>query len=264
MKELELRNIKVHEDMSDETTCFSADMWRGGSQIGLVRNDGQGGSHVYEFTDREAEKALRAHVKTLPPVTIDNTYGTFVFPADLDHLVNEELAGTFPEEETDEYINACRTAAGEPDNPVEWLAAKIATVEIKNGVVHDVAVPKGVILKVVDLDSRDEHPEVRTYIGPDTHFTRLPSLTESCEFIPLSKALPSTPTVEFWSAISDNAPFSWGDNNRTLVTAARLLEHCRDRLEDDEPVQLTPFVVRAKEWMKDLQMLGDTYIDLEN
>lgn len=44
---LELKNVKVHEDMSEETTCFSATLWVNGKRAASCRNDGIGGStHV--------------------------------------------------------------------------------------------------------------------------------------------------------------------------------------------------------------------------
>lgn len=42
---LELRKVKIHDDMSEETTCFSAEMWEDGKLIGWVKNDGRGGCH---------------------------------------------------------------------------------------------------------------------------------------------------------------------------------------------------------------------------
>ena len=38
-----LKNLKVHNDMSDETTCFSADLVCNGKVIAYCKNDGQGG-----------------------------------------------------------------------------------------------------------------------------------------------------------------------------------------------------------------------------
>lgn len=40
---LELRKVKIHDDMSEETTCFSAEMWEDGVHIGWVKNEGFGG-----------------------------------------------------------------------------------------------------------------------------------------------------------------------------------------------------------------------------
>ena len=39
-----LKNLKVHDDMSDETTCFSADLVCNGKVIAYCSNDGHGGS----------------------------------------------------------------------------------------------------------------------------------------------------------------------------------------------------------------------------
>jgi hypothetical protein len=40
---LSLKNLKFHEDMSEETPCFSADLYQDGKLIAHVRNDGHGG-----------------------------------------------------------------------------------------------------------------------------------------------------------------------------------------------------------------------------
>jgi len=77
----------------------------------------------------------------------------------------------------------------------------------------------------------------------------------TCDFILASDLVPKAWSSWFWAVISDSAPFSWGDNNRTLVTASRFAEHCRNRL-DDHP-RYRPFLQRLDEH-------GETYIDLEN
>lgn len=41
-----LKNLKVHDDMSDKTTCFSADLVCNGKKIAYCKNDGQGGMTV--------------------------------------------------------------------------------------------------------------------------------------------------------------------------------------------------------------------------
>ena len=60
---------------------------------------------------------------------------------------------------------------------------------------------------------------------------------------------------EVWASLSDNAPFSWGDNNRTLVTAEALANHFVDRL-DDSPASLA--------LQGELFELDQMYVDLEN
>ena len=83
---------------------------------------------------------------------------------------------------------------------------------------------------------------------------------QTCTFVSLSNLLhhhnlSSIDQAEFWCLISDNAPFSWGDNNRTLVTASSLANHCQDRL-DDRPSYLN--------LLQSLRELGETYVDLES
>jgi hypothetical protein len=63
---------------------------------------------------------------------------------------------------------------------------------------------------------------------------------------------------EFWSVLSASAPFTWGDNNRSMVTASRLLEHVERCAFDCIPSEeLDRLIAR-------LEALGETYIDLEN
>ena len=46
---IELKKVKFHEDMSDETNCFSAELWTDGKKLAIVSNSGQGGSNNYDF-----------------------------------------------------------------------------------------------------------------------------------------------------------------------------------------------------------------------
>lgn len=43
MNPYEVKNYKDHPDMSDETPCFSCDIYKNGKKIGTARNDGRGG-----------------------------------------------------------------------------------------------------------------------------------------------------------------------------------------------------------------------------
>lgn len=44
---IELKNIHHNERLSDETNCYSADLWFKGKKIGQVRNYGHGGEDVF-------------------------------------------------------------------------------------------------------------------------------------------------------------------------------------------------------------------------
>ena len=89
-------------------------------------------------------------------------------------------------------------------------------------------------------------------------------IMEAVEFIPLSSLVPAPWDEWFYNAISENAPFSWGDNNRTLVTADRLARHC-DRVGLADYLGNTKKGKKAVErFMKMLGDFGTTYVDLEN
>lgn len=84
-----------------------------------------------------------------------------------------------------------------------------------------------------------------------------------CTFVEVSDLVPKQWTHWFWSLISEDAPFSWGDNNRTLVTASRFHDHCMNRLDCPEDFGITQKAV--DKFLKKIADLGETmYIDLEN
>lgn len=65
MNQFELKNVKIHADMSEETTCFSATAYWNGKKIGYVKNEGRGGSHMWHFPRKEAQE-IDAYLATLP------------------------------------------------------------------------------------------------------------------------------------------------------------------------------------------------------
>jgi hypothetical protein len=82
-----------------------------------------------------------------------------------------------------------------------------------------------------------------------------------CTFVEMSDLVPKAWRGWFEAALSENAPFGWGDNNRTLVTARALADHCDDVLElHGENTSRSA----ATKFLKKLRALGETYIDLEN
>jgi hypothetical protein len=78
---------------------------------------------------------------------------------------------------------------------------------------------------------------------------------QTCEFVSATDLVSRSWDCGFWETISDNAPFSWGDNNRSMVTASDFANHCEQKL-DDSP--------KHKNWLKKIRNLGEMYIDLES
>lgn len=87
---------------------------------------------------------------------------------------------------------------------------------------------------------------------------------KTCQFVEANELVPPDWTPWFWSAVSENAPFTWGDNNRSMITAIDFAIHCEEALEvyAVETPKVKSSEVTA--FIKMLRSLGDTYIDLEN
>ena len=83
--EIELKKIKVFDEMSDETTCFCADVWIDGKFEGRVQNSGQGGCN--DYAPHSLEKTLGGYAKTLGPVEFAGTK----LERDADMVVSELL-----------------------------------------------------------------------------------------------------------------------------------------------------------------------------
>lgn len=90
-----------------------------------------------------------------------------------------------------------------------------------------------------------------------------PTPLQSCAFMPFSELLPERWESWFFEYFSESAPFSWGDNNRTLITADRVHEWCKHALRDAAQ-DTGEDQANLDEFMDELKALRTTYIDLEN
>lgn len=94
---------------------------------------------------------------------------------------------------------------------------------------------------------------------------------ETTKFVELSTIVPDVWKDWFFNDISENAPFSWGDNNRTLVSAERFKDHAEDVLdmvesEYEEGIVLNDIKEYRQAFLDTLSYLeaNQIYIDLEN
>ena len=97
----------------------------------------------------------------------------------------------------------------------------------------------------------------------------LQDLIETCEFVPATKLVPRSWDSWFWEAFSENAPFTWGDNNRSLVDFESFIEHAAETFSNGEDLSVQGN--RAfRRWLekmaeyRDEAKHGPVYIDLEN
>lgn len=90
---IELKKIKIIKSMSQETTCFTADLWIDGEKAAYVSNRGTGGANFYHFFDKNLQGSFFAYCKSLNPLQTDEYKHLFPngLPMDADLLVGELL-----------------------------------------------------------------------------------------------------------------------------------------------------------------------------
>lgn len=92
----------------------------------------------------------------------------------------------------------------------------------------------------------------------------------SCQYIAVTDLLPKSWQPEIFEILSGDAPFSWGDNNRTLISIERFRDHIEDCFDafiaiDDDPELVGPL---RDEYNAFIDLLGILphwlYVDMEN
>lgn len=61
-----LKNLKIHNDMSQETPCFSATIYADGKSAGKVWNEGCGGCNNYHWDDPQLGKRIEEWAEAQP------------------------------------------------------------------------------------------------------------------------------------------------------------------------------------------------------
>ena len=101
---IQLKNVKVAWNMSEETTAFTATLYIDGAAAAYVKNEGTGGDNHPRFMDRNLEKEFHEFCKSLPPEYLDDdddepcpmTYDSFI-----GQLLTEWISN-------DDWKKACR------------------------------------------------------------------------------------------------------------------------------------------------------------
>ncbi|TYR37463.1 hypothetical protein FXV77_05515 [Sphingobacterium phlebotomi] len=87
---IELKKIEINERLSDETCCFSADLYINGRNVGIAYNRGNGcPTDYYATTPEGKEQILKAedYCKTLPPIKS----GEHTYEMDLEFYIDNLL-----------------------------------------------------------------------------------------------------------------------------------------------------------------------------
>lgn len=87
--DLKLKNIKIIEALSEETTMFYADLYVGKLKVGYCKNDGHGGSTYYNAYPNQHELLVQAeqYCETLP----DIDYGVFMVKSNLENWIDIQV-----------------------------------------------------------------------------------------------------------------------------------------------------------------------------
>jgi hypothetical protein len=122
---IQLKNVKIAWNMSEETTAFTATLYIDGAAAAYVKNEGTGGDNHPRFMDRNLEKEFHEFCKSLPPEYLDDdddepypmTYDSFI-----GNLLTEWISN-------DDWKKACKkgivyTKHGEENNGKYWTIAK--------------------------------------------------------------------------------------------------------------------------------------------
>lgn len=83
----------------------------------------------------------------------------------------------------------------------------------------------------------------------------------SIEFIQISDVVPQEWFSWFWEVIADGAPFTWGDNDYSIIAIADFINWCERVLDPDE--EGIPPQAELDAFYKKLRSFNNTWLDLE-
>lgn len=131
---IELKKIEFNERMSEETNCFSADLYINGKHVGEASNHGHGGPTNYQsFTDEGHAliKEAEAYCKTLPPYTYEMSGETHSIDMDLEMYIDNLLTTYLQDKELQKFRKSMERAMvkglviGKPDVSFESINFKV-------------------------------------------------------------------------------------------------------------------------------------------
>ena len=101
---IQLKNVKIAWNMSEETTAFTATLYIDGAKAAYVKNEGTGGDNHPRFMDRELEKEFHEFCKSLPPEYLDDDDDE-PYPMTYDSFIGQLLTEWI---ENDDWKKACK------------------------------------------------------------------------------------------------------------------------------------------------------------
>lgn len=90
---LQLKDVEVHDDMSEETHCFSATLYVDGIKAARISNQGMGGPNDYNWLDVAAEISFGVYIDSLPQKEIKCGSGrTIMFKPGADVVIGKIMS----------------------------------------------------------------------------------------------------------------------------------------------------------------------------
>ena len=118
-----LKNLKYHDDMSEETLCFTADVWIGGYKAGYAKNGGYGGStDIYgiDAKGRELIKFAQSQIEAMPPEVVEYMGKTLTINSRIDNYIDDLVSKMLEDKEEKRISN--------------WIKKKLPTgIVARNG-----------------------------------------------------------------------------------------------------------------------------------
>ena len=108
---IELKNVKVNQAFSEETTCFIADLFVNGKKVAHAKNYGRGGcTDYYPYEgQRELLKQAELFCKELPKKPIDFGDKVHEFDQSLESVIDDLLFEKEKAKEEKKIIKLCET-----------------------------------------------------------------------------------------------------------------------------------------------------------
>jgi hypothetical protein len=142
---IELKNVKISEHLSEETTAFTADIFVDGKKAGYARNDGRGGCTEYHAF-LETIELLRSAEKfalTLPPIVYEFNGKKHEFDSNLESVIDNIIGNILKEKEEKKIEKLCLKGVfkSTPFGVVSGISFKITLKDMiktygKKGVAH--------------------------------------------------------------------------------------------------------------------------------
>ena len=106
---IELKNVKINESFSEETTCFMADVFINGKKVAHAKNNGQGGDTDYYHYEGQREVLIQAEkfCSELPKQEIVYGDTTHRFKQTLETVIDDLLFAKGKEKENKKIEKLC-------------------------------------------------------------------------------------------------------------------------------------------------------------